>query len=115
MIRRWMLLLVGAVLLAGGAVAHEMEAVADTAPVAATKVAIDNFSFVPQTIKVPVGATVTWTNQDDIPHLVKATDGGFKSPALDTGDTYQFKFDKKGEYRYFCALHPKMTGRVVVE
>jgi plastocyanin len=79
------------------------------------EVRIDNFAFGPQTLTVPVGATVTWTNGDDIPHSVVSTDGAFKSKALDTDDKFSFTFGKAGTYSYFCGLHPKMTGKVVVQ
>jgi len=82
---------------------------------AATAVNIDNFSFGPAASKVAVGTTVKWTNRDDIPHTVVSTDGVFKSHALDTDDTFSYKFTKVGTYEYFCSLHPKMTGKVVVE
>jgi plastocyanin len=84
------------------------------APVATDKVKIDNFFFTPATITVPVGATVTWTNQDDIPHLVVAKDHAFRSPPLDTGDSFTHVFAQAGEYPYFCGLHPKMVGTVKV-
>ena len=76
---------------------------------------IDNFTFAPQRVTVKSGATVTWVNDDDIPHLVAASDGSFRSTALDTGDSYSFDFTKPGEYGYFCALHPHMVGKVVVK
>jgi len=78
-------------------------------------VKIGNFTFSPQTLTVPVGATVTWANGDDVPHTVRATDGGFGSKPLDTGDSYAFTFKTPGEYRYFCSIHPMMTGKVVVK
>lgn len=84
--------------------------------VAATAaVKIDNFSFGPRTLKVAAGTTVKWTNKDDIPHTVVSTDGIFRSPALDTDEAFSYKFEKAGTYEYFCSLHPKMTGTVVVE
>ena len=81
-----------------------------------TKVTIDNFSFTPAEIDVPVGARVTWTNNDDIPHTVTdaADPRANKSPPLDTGESYSRSFDKPGTYRYFCSLHPHMQGTVVV-
>ncbi|HKT46280.1 MAG TPA: cupredoxin family copper-binding protein [Candidatus Acidoferrales bacterium] len=79
------------------------------------EVKIDNFSFGPQTLTVPAGTTVTWTNRDDIPHSVVSTEGAFKSRALDTDDKFSFTFAKAGTYSYFCGLHPKMTGKVVVQ
>ncbi len=78
-------------------------------------VEIDNFSFGPQTVTVPVGATVTWTNRDDIPHTVVSTEGVFKSKVRDTDETFSYTFSQAGTYPYFCSLHPKMTGKVVVQ
>jgi plastocyanin len=83
-----------------------------TAANAAVK--IDNFVFGPQTLTVPVGTTVTWTNSDDIPHTSVSTDGVFKSKVLDTDDKFSFTFTKAGTYPYYCTIHPKMTGTVVV-
>jgi amicyanin len=85
---------------------------AQNAPVA---VGIDNFTFNPQTLTVKAGATVTWTNKDDIPHTVAAVNRQFKSKALDTDDGYSFTFTTPGTYAYFCSLHPHMTGTIVVE
>lgn len=83
----------------------------------ATEVKIDNFSFAPGTLTVAVGTTVTWTNRDDIPHTVVSTDESktFKSKVLDTDEKFSFTFDKAGSYPYFCSLHPKMTGKVIVQ
>ena len=80
-------------------------------------VTIDNFSFTPATITVAAGSTVRWTNRDDIPHTVVSDDNGatFKSKALDTDDNFAFTFSKPGTYSYFCSLHPKMKGQVVVK
>ncbi len=82
---------------------------------AAMEVKIDNFSFGPTTLTVPVGTTVTWTNRDDIPHTVVSTEGAFKSKVLDTDEKFTFTFNKTGSYPYFCSIHPKMTGRVIVQ
>jgi plastocyanin len=82
---------------------------------ATATVTIDNFVFGPQTITVPVGATVTWTNRDDIPHTSVSTDGVFKSKVLDTDEKFSYTFTKAGTYSYYCTIHPKMTGKVVVE
>jgi plastocyanin len=79
------------------------------------EVTIDNFTFGPQTITVPVGATVTWTNKDDIPHASASTEGVFKSKVLDTDEKFSYKFTKAGTYPYYCTIHPKMTGQVVVK
>jgi plastocyanin len=82
---------------------------------AAMEVKIDNFSFGPATLTVPVGTSVTWTNRDDIPHTVVSTDGVFKSKVLDTDEKFSFTFSKAGSYPYFCSIHPKMTGKVIVQ
>ena len=82
---------------------------------AETVVKIDNFSFSPNTITVPVGTTIRWTNADDIPHTIVSDDKVFKSKALDTDDQFTYTFTKAGTYSYFCGLHPKMTGTVVVQ
>jgi plastocyanin len=79
------------------------------------EVKIDNFSFGPGTLTVPVGTTVTWTNRDDIPHTVVSTDKVFKSKVLDTDEKFSFTFSKPGTFEYFCSIHPKMTGKIVVE
>jgi plastocyanin len=78
-------------------------------------VTIDNFTFGPQAVTVAAGTTVTWTNNDDIPHTVRATDGSFHSKAMDTADSYSFTFTKPGVYSYFCSIHPKMVGKVIVK
>jgi len=78
-------------------------------------VTIDNFSFSPMAVTVPAGATVTWSNNDDIPHTVRAVDGAFRSQAMDTGEHYSFTFAKPGVYSYFCSIHPKMVGKVIVK
>jgi plastocyanin len=80
-----------------------------------TEVKIDNFTFAPQSVTVKAGTTVTWINQDDIPHTVVSPAKAFRSKALDTGDKYSFTFTIPGVYEYFCSLHPHMTGTVVVE
>ena len=79
------------------------------------EVKIDNFTFTPATITVPAGTTVRWTNHDDIPHNVVANDKSFKSKALDTDESFSYTFTKAGTYDYFCSIHPKMTGKVVVQ
>jgi plastocyanin len=78
-------------------------------------VKIDNFSFIPATLTVPPGAKVTWTNNDDVPHTVVSTNNAFThSPALDTDDAFSYTFTKAGTYEYFCSVHPKMVGKIVV-
>ena len=79
------------------------------------EVKIENFSFGPTELTVPAGTTVTWINRDDIPHTVVSTDKVFKSKVLDTDEKFSFTFSKAGTYPYFCSIHPKMTGKVIVQ
>lgn len=79
-----------------------------------TEVHIDNFTFEPAQLAVKVGTSVKWTNRDDIPHTVVCA-GKFRSKTLDTDDSFTFTFVAPGEYKYFCSLHPHMTGVVKVE
>ena len=91
---------------------------ADTAMAAsppAAVVRIANFTFSPPVLAVKAGSTVTWVNDDDIPHTVVAQDKSFKSKVLDTGDRFSVTFSKPGQFAYFCSLHPRMTGKVVVK
>jgi plastocyanin len=87
---------------------------AATALPAETRASIDNFTFKPDTITVPVGTTVVWENDDNIVHTVVSRDGAFRSPALDTEDKFSFTFDKTGTFEYFCSLHPYMKAKIVV-
>ena len=85
-------------------------------PPGGIEVKIDNFSFGPMTMTVAVGTTVTWTNDDDVPHTVVSDDKTtFKSRALDTGEKFSYTFTKAGKYSYFCSVHPKMLAEVVVK
>jgi plastocyanin len=82
----------------------------------ANTVSIDNFTFMPQTLTVKAGGTVTWTNKDDIPHGIGSENNAFaRSKALDTDDSYSVTFATPGTYKYFCYVHPHMTGTIVVE
>jgi plastocyanin len=87
----------------------------DQAAAGRAAVKIDNFVFGPQTMTVPVGTTVTWTNSDDIPHTAVSTDGVFKSKVMDTDETFSYTFTQAGTYSYYCTIHPKMTGQIVVK
>jgi plastocyanin len=78
------------------------------------QVTIDNFTFSPAELKVKVGDTVTWTNHDDIPHTVVSA-GKYRSKTMDTDDHFSFTFTSAGDYKYFCSLHPHMTGMIKVE
>lgn len=101
-----------------GAPALALAAVLCVLPAAAAPpaaVSIGNFTFGPQILTVPAGATVTWTNGDDIPHTVVAVDKTFRTKVLDTGDSFSFTFARPGTYGYFCSIHPHMTGKIVVK
>ena len=78
-------------------------------------VSIDNFNFTPNAVTVAVGTTVVWTNQDDVPHNVTNPDKAFKSPTLDTGEKWEYTFQQAGTFNYYCTIHPKMTGKVIVQ
>jgi plastocyanin len=86
-----------------------------SARAADVEVKIDNFAFAPERVTVKAGTSVTWINEDDIPHTVASATKLFKSKALDTDDRYSFTFTTAGVYQYFCSLHPHMTGTIVVE
>jgi len=79
------------------------------------EVKIDNFAFTPGEVTVKAGTQVSWINHDDIPHTVDSTQGKFKSAGLDTDDKFQFRFTEPGEYPFYCRMHPKMTGKIIVQ
>ena len=81
-----------------------------------TEIVIADFSFSPKTFTVPAGATVTWTNHDQVPHVVTSADNQFKkSPVLRTGQRFSNTFATAGTYSYFCSIHPRMTGKIIVK
>jgi plastocyanin len=98
---------------AGAALAAIPAAAPATA--SAPVVTIGNFTFGPMTVTVPVGAQVTWVNQDDTPHTVVAVDHSFRSKPIDSEERFTFTFTKPGVYSYFCSLHPRMVGKVIVK
>ncbi|MBZ5591788.1 MAG: metallophosphoesterase [Acidobacteriia bacterium] len=102
----------------GEAMGASMEAAgaatATAAAGSASQINIDNFSFSPGVSTVPAGTNVTWTNHDDIPHNVISTEKHFASPVLETDQSFSFRFEKPGSYPYYCSIHPKMTGKLVV-
>jgi len=80
------------------------------------QVRIDNFAFTPKTLTVKQGATVTWVNHDDVPHKVTSTDKKFtSSQALDTDQKFSYTFKAPGTYDYYCSIHPRMTGKIIVK
>jgi plastocyanin len=84
-------------------------------PAAEARVVIEDFAFSPESLTVAAGTRVTWVNRDTAPHTATDTDKRFNSGALDTGDEFSFVFKDKGDYAYYCALHPQMRGRVTVK
>jgi plastocyanin len=78
-------------------------------------IVMKNFDFSPMDLTVVSGTTVTWKNMDGEPHTVASADGLFRSPALDQNDSYTFKFDKPGVYKYICSIHPKMKAAITVK
>jgi plastocyanin len=116
--RVWILALAAPIVLAVAQLVRDSRgftASAAQAPTSGAEVKIDNFSFGPTALTVAAGTTVTWTNRDDIPHTVVSEDKVFKSKVLDTDEKFSFLFTKPGTYGYFCSVHPKMTGKVVVQ
>lgn len=85
------------------------------AAVEAAEVGIKNFQFVPATLNIPAGTTVTWTNRDDDAHTVKSADRLFASKALDPGQAFSYTFATPGTYKYYCAIHTHMTATVIVK
>ena len=91
-----------------------MSVTAPQAPADGNQVNIDGFAFVPLTLTVKAGTTVTWTNRDEEPHTVAASDGSFRSPGMGTGATFSHTFASAGTFDYVCSIHPMMHGTVVV-
>jgi plastocyanin len=76
-------------------------------------VQIKNFMFAPTSLTVSTGTRVSWVNLDGEVHTVVGE--GFRSGALDTKDSFAFKFDKPGTYHFVCSIHPQMLGTIVVQ
>ena len=85
------------------------------ASAAVPQIAIQSFKFTPATVTVPIGTTVTWVNRDDDAHTVTADDGRLASAGLDHGEQFSYRFTAPGNYAYHCALHPRMTARIIVK
>lgn len=82
---------------------------------APNEIGIDNFNFTPPELNVKAGTAVTWINKDDVPHLIVNVQNKFKqSQVLDTDQRFTVTLNKPGTYDYFCSLHPKMVGKIVV-
>jgi len=111
-----MLTFQGAALVTSALMMSTVAVMSKAAPApASAAVHIGNFTFKSPALTVRPGTTVTWTNDDDIPHTVVSKDGVFKSKVLDTGNQFSFTFAKAGQFAYFCSLHPHMTGTIVVK
>jgi plastocyanin len=81
----------------------------------AARITIKDFMFSPDSLDVPAGSNVTWSNLDQEPHTIVSTGGLFRSGALDTDQSYSFRFDKPGSYQFSCSIHPRMVGTIVVQ
>jgi plastocyanin len=101
--------------LAAVVILHPTRAKSEDTQTASMEVRVDNFTFGPDTLTVPANSTVTWINKDDVPHVIASNDGLFKSKALDTDDKYSYTFTKAGTYAYYCSIHPKMVGKIIVQ
>ena len=114
---RWMLAAVLTVLTAFACIVSTQQGLAAKAAdgPASAQIKIDNFTFGPTSLTVSSGTTVTWINNDDVPHTVVSDDKAFRSKALDTDDKFSYTFTKPGTYNYFCSVHPKMIAKVVVQ
>ena len=97
------------------ALAGEMKDAAATAGKQNT-IEIKDFAFNPKTITVKSGEKITWINRDEEPHTIVSVEKQFKkSSALDTDQEFTVTAGPPGTYSYFCSVHPKMTGTIVVE
>lgn len=88
---------------------------ASAAPADSAQIVIKDFMFAPNSLTIKAGSAVTWANKDDEPHSVVSDTGLFRSGAVDTDETFSFKFDKPGTYHFTCSIHPRMVGTIVVE
>jgi plastocyanin len=103
--------LVGVALLWGGAIC--MPSVAQTPD--PNRIVVQDFMFTPNSLTVKAGATVTWVNMDDEPHTVVSNTALFRSGALDTKESFSFKFAQAGTYHFTCSIHPRMVGTIEVQ
>lgn len=109
-------LAVVASIVAGGAMpGMSAQADRDRKPPQVVAIEIDNFKFGVVTREVVVGTTVTWTNRDDVPHTVVSSTKVFKSPPLDTDEKFSYTFKETGTFEYYCSMHPRMTGKIIVK
>ncbi len=111
------LILMGVPLLGCNRITAERSAAREETATAAAKIVIDNFTFDPPELTIAPGTIVTWSNRDDVPHTATSTAKPriFDSGALDTDQSFSHTFTTPGTFEYFCAVHPKMTGRIIVK
>jgi plastocyanin len=102
---------VGVALLWGGAPSNPAAAQSTEA----NKISIEDFMFAPNPLTIKAGATVTWVNMDDEPHTVVSNTAMFRSGALDTKESFSFKFTAPGTYHFTCSIHPRMVGTIIVQ
>src|SRR5260370_20219830 len=108
---QWTLTAVGMMILA--AMEVNVPSVGQTSN--AAQIEVKDFAFVPTPLTVKAGSTVTWINKDDEPHTVVSDTGVFKSGGMDTNESFSYKLDKPGTYRFTCSIHPRMVGTIVVQ
>jgi len=98
-----------------GSGAHPLAVQSEVPAPQTRQISIDNFTFSPAQLTVPAGSSVVWVNHDDVPHTVVSNDKAFASKAMDTDDKFVHVFTAAGTYRYFCSVHPHMTGQIIVK
>lgn len=79
------------------------------------QVMVENFTFNPKEVAIPVGGTVIWIQKDRAPHTITAKNGDFDSGRLNKGDKFAHTFSQKGTYSYLCTFHSSMSGKVIVQ
>jgi plastocyanin len=84
-------------------------------PPDSNRIVVKDFMFTPNSLTIKAGSSVTWANMDDEPHNVVSDAGLFRSGAMDTNESFSFKFDKPGTYHFTCSIHPRMVGTIVVQ
>lgn len=115
-----MIIVIGAVIISGCSLYGNVPSNSNNSSTPAVKtttnsnaINIQNFAFSPAILTVKKGTTVTWTNDDSAPHQIKSTT--FNSSSLGKGQAFSFAFDTLGAFDYSCAIHPSMTGKIIVE
>ncbi|MDE2218042.1 MAG: cupredoxin domain-containing protein [Patescibacteria group bacterium] len=76
-------------------------------------VSVINFSFNPKVLNISKGDSVIWRNQDSAPHQIAGAN--LDGPVMSNGQSYTFVFNSAGTFDYHCAIHPSMTGTILVK